>query len=538
MPSKTLYFVISLLLFSHLFGKTPHDNYAAVDGILGQAAASAANLKGTDRAYALWLISRAYGKFNAKKEKESLARSCEVSVLAPNEDQWNSLRQKIQADCLQRLRQVWPSRAAELLSHADPEVRQKISGEDAVIAAKKGNIDDALMLLSSDVGQGASYPYARAISAINAIPEDDRPDRDRIFAQALSIYKQRNDRYAVGIEDLGTMIVRFYRTLSPGLVLAAIDELLDSARDEYVSDNHMEIKVQSKLGSVSFASLYQYRIFQLMPALQELAPAHAETLAQETPFLEQTLKEHAGGLQSLSNSYSQDSEQDPSLAFSFIIKDGPYSDGGAPASDAINLRIQADKILEKAQADPENALQDVAGFPDTLESGRSIKADLLLSIAGLFAKDHENVSLAALQQLQKQIEAYKPILQCRYLVQISAQYLRMNKRDHAMTAIHQGFHLVQTLYEIDVNSDDPNRALKSSWPSTTVSRAFVVLAYKLSPKFAEKELMQITDPDLRVFDEIQIASNLVKTPSYPAILEQYNKHTNSTDVFPIPSVEN
>ena len=541
MPTKRVYFLIfSFFLASSLVGKRSSQNDATATRILGHATAAAANLRGIDRAYALWLISRAYAKFDAKKEKQSLAQSCEASMLPTREDRAAALRQKIQGDCLRRLKQVWPGRAAELLSRADPDVRQTILGENATAAAKKGSVDDALTLLSSEISQGASYPYARAISVIKALPADDRPDKDRIFAQALTMYQQQNDRYAVGFEDLGTMIVRLRKDLSPGLVLAAIDTLLDSAREEYASDVHMEVKVESKQGALSFGSLYQYRIFQLMPVLQELAPARADSLAEENRQVVQAMKAHAGGLQSLSDSYSQDSHKDPSLSFSFAIKDGPYRDGGASVSDvtAIDLRVQAGHILDRAKIDPANALQDAAALLDTVENGRSVKADLLLGIARVAANDHEIVSLEALQDLSKQIELYPPLLLCRYLVQIADRYLRMKKPEAAMTVINRGFRMAGALYDIDTNSDDPNRALKSSWPSTTVSRSFIALASRVSLKFADQELLEIRDPDLRAFDEIQIASVLLGIPNYPAIMERRSKHDNSTDVFPIPSQVN
>lgn len=506
---------------------------------LSDARAAAANLKGTDRGYALWLISRGYAHVDPKKEKVVLAESCESLFTVVDNDEDVSFREKIEGDCLRRLSQVWPQRAAKLIPRADADVRQQILAMKAPDAAKARNVDEALNLLSSEISQGASYPYSQAIQVISELPADDRDAKDRILAQALTIYKQKNDRYAVGTEDLGTMIVRFRKDFSPGLVLEAIDTLLDSAREESAEDFHMEVSVKSKSGALSFGSLYQYRLFQLLPALRDLDPQRADTLLKESSQVNSALQDHADGLQSLSPNYTDPQLKDPSLTFVYSIKDGPPA--GSPRSSDIlgtlQLEVRADQILQAAAKDPSSALEDASGFPDQLFGNRAMKAELLMGIADAAFKEHESVSFDALHQLGKLVEPYPVLLQSRYLVQLADRYLRHGEPEDAMPLIALGMKNANKLYAIDINSDDPNRVLKSSWPSTTVSRGFVALAARVSVKFADQMLQEIQDPDIRVFDRIEIASTLSRTTSYPAIMQRQTKESPgvAVDTFPIPS---
>src|SRR5262249_15492028 len=224
------------------------------------------------------------------EEKRILQESCESAVRTPADEMDASFKEKIEYDCLQRLLVVLPQPAKELLSQASANVRQQILASGAVTAAKKGDIDAALNLLSSEISQGAEYPYDRALVVLKELPSDDRNDRDRIFAQALSIYRERHRRPTAGMEDLGTIIVRFWRDLSPGLVLEGINELLDSAREESVGESHLEISVNSRSSIQSFGSLYEYRLFQLLPVLRTLDPAGADKLVSENPQLEAAQK--------------------------------------------------------------------------------------------------------------------------------------------------------------------------------------------------------------------------------------------------------
>ena len=419
-----------------------------------------------------------------------------------------------------------PGPANELLPRAAANVRQQILGAKAAESAKKGDVDAAMSLLSSEISRGADYPYDRAITVMKALPEADRADRDRIFAQALSIFRERHTRATAGMEDLGTLIVQFWKDLSPGLVLEAVNELFDSALEENAADSHLEVTVSLQSSARSFGSLYQYRLFQLLPVLRALDPSGAEKLVRDNQQL---------GL-------SQKIDASPMLSMTLHRKDGPAggTGGGNQTFATIQLRLRAEEILASVKDAPSSALARALALDDNIDQNRSIKADLLAGIARATAKERPELAADALAELSKMIEHYPLLVRCRYLAEAGNLYWRMKKIDKVRDIVGQGMKLANELYKADTNSDDPNRALKSAWPSTVVSRAFVGLASRVSLKFAEETVKEIPDQDLQVFARIEMASTLLTTSSYPSLMEQRHKQQNvySMQVFAVPTANN
>jgi hypothetical protein len=442
-----------------------------------------------------------------------LEESCKAAISTPAEDLDISFKEKIEYDCLQRLLVVMPKLGNELLPQAGANVRQQILAGRAAAAVKRGDVDAALGLLSSEISQGAEYPYDRAAAVMKALPEDDQADRDRIFAQALSIFRERHKRATAGMEDLGTIIVRFWKDLSPGLVLEAVNDLLDSALEENVADSHLEITVNSRSSAQSFGSLYQYRLFQLLPVLHALDPSGAEKLVREHQQLGPTQKADAG----------------PMLSITLHRKDGPAPENSAGIQDfgSLQLRLRAEDILATVKDSPALSLERALSLGDSIDQGRSIKADVLIGIARATAKEHPEIAASALEELDKMTEDYPLIVRSRYLAESGYLYWRIKKIDRVRAAVGKGMNLVKELYKADTNSDDPNRALKSAWPSTVVSRAFVGLASRVSLKFAEESIKEVSDPDLQVFDRIEIASTALAVSSYPSLIQQRHRQHNT-----------
>ncbi|HEX4603237.1 MAG TPA: hypothetical protein VH724_04535 [Candidatus Angelobacter sp.] len=480
-----------------------------------------------DKAYAFLLVARAYSSFNAAEESRLLEESCKAAVTAPAEDLDVSFKEKIEYDCLQRLLVVRPAPAAELLSLAGANVRQQIMARKAPETAKKGDMDAAMEMLSSEISKGAEYPYDRAMAVLKALPPDDRADRDRIFAQALSLYRERHKRASAGMEDLGTMIVRFWRDLSPGLVLEGVNQLLDSAMDENVADSHLEVTVSLQSSAHSFGSLYQYRLFQLLPVLHALDPSSAARLMHDNqqPEWQHKVAPH-----------------DPMLSMTLSRKNGPAPVNSVANQDfaAIRLRMRAEEILASVKDDPALALARALSLDGDIDQGRSIKADVLTEIARITLKEHSEIASKSLEELSRAIESYPAIVRCRYLAESGNLYWRMQKTDKVRSVVAQGMKLVNDLYKEDSNSDDPNRALKSAWPSTVISRAFASLASRVSLKFAEETIAEVGDSDIQVFDRIEIASTLLAASSYPCLMQERHKQQNtySMQVFAMPSTSN
>ena len=505
--------------------------------ILTAAEAGASNLQDVDRAYAYWLISRVFAAISLPQEREALKKSCEAAV-APEPDPENiAFREKIQIDCIRRMMALQPKAASQLLAMATADVRQQILAGQAAKTARSGDLDAALTMLSSEVGQGARYPYERAIEVMRALPKDGRDDKDRVFAQALGYYRQKENRFDVGMEDLGTLVVRFWRDLSPGLVLVAIDEILDTARQETAADSHLEVKLTSGSDAVAFGSLYQYRLFQLLPVIRAFDPSRADDLLRQNAQAGSALAKYTSGLVSLSGNYSDTPGNDEPFTMNLQIGSGPgRADAGASMRTSEIYR-QADLILASLKKDPDAGLRAAVALADEPGTTGSPKAELLLRIARLLENDHPNIAVNSLQEMHKVIAGFRPLDQCRYLILMGEEYLRLKKPDSARAVITEIMPTLKELYKMDTNSDDPNLAPKSSWPSTVVARACVILAVQVSSKLADTTIQEIPDPDLQVFARIERASYLVAMPSYPALAQQRHKREKGQSVlaFPMPS---
>jgi hypothetical protein len=470
-----------------------------------------------------------------------LKKSCEAALLPQADGLDNTFRETIQLDCLRRMMVLDSKLAQELLSRADPNVRQQVFAAKAATFAAKDDVDSALTMLSSEVSQGARYPYQHALSVIKALPADDNSGRDRVFAQALMFYSQKRSRFDVGAEDLGTLVLRLHREITPGLVLQAIDELLDVAGEESAADSHLELTIKADSQGVTFDSLYQYRLFQLLPVIRELDSSRADQLIKDNARVGDALRKYTNGLQSLSPVYSDDTTNpDQSFSMAFHVSPGPAAGGNNSSIGILNLQIekQMQEILARAKDDPEDAFRNAALIQDVPGSFGWSKADLLLRIAELAGKEHSRVAVDVLQEVSKLLEHYPLSAQCRYLVLIADQLLRLKEVDKAQSMVSKLLKYIDKLYAIDVNSDDPNRALKSTWPSTVVSRACAALAARISTKFAQEVLRELPDPDLRVFVDIELANIMLQAPSYPALVQERHKEEKSykVSVFPIPSV--
>ena len=103
--------------------------------------------------------------------------------------------------------------------------------------------------------------------------------------------------------DLSGMVVRFWRHFPPELVLDAIDQILDHSKTD---DTQIALKASAgpdrtltiKSTVITFGSVYQYRLFELLPVLRELDPSKAEQLSND-PQVQAQLNKYPSGLQSL-----------------------------------------------------------------------------------------------------------------------------------------------------------------------------------------------------------------------------------------------
>jgi hypothetical protein len=113
------------------------------------------------------------------------------------------------------------------------------------------------------------FPYQAAVTLMLYLPEDRDSERQEIFSEALAGYLALSEQEELPFDDIGTLVVRFWEKLPPTVILEAADRILDHAKAD-AGAGHSPFNFASSHGSASFGSVYELRLFQLLPVIQDL----------------------------------------------------------------------------------------------------------------------------------------------------------------------------------------------------------------------------------------------------------------------------
>jgi hypothetical protein len=102
----------------------------------------------------------------------------------------------------------------------------------------------------------------------------------------------------------------------------------------------------------------------------------------------------------------------------------------------------------------------------------------------------------------------------------------MGEPDRAEKALHQAMKIAHKLYEKDVDSSDPNLAMKAQWPSAGLWRKVVMLGARVSPDVGEQLMAEIPDPEIRALQAVSFANSLLGGSDYPFRFIEWRKSGN------------
>lgn len=191
--------------------------------------------------------------------------------------------------------------------------------------------------------------------------------------------------------------------------------------------------------------------------------------------------------------------------------------GGGPEMDRVQMeRMQ--RIVADTEAHPKDALANVA----TLTSPE-MKAAALEGIARATWKKDSSVARSALKQLLEtlpQLGLQQQILPARAAAGL---YLEMGEAVEARKTIEKGMESAAKLYKQDTDADDPNKALKAYWPSAGAYVGLLRLAGEIAPDWAQEQLKEVPDDDIRALAQIAMASALLGQPAGPVMIVSQKK---------------
>jgi hypothetical protein len=119
--------------------------------------------------------------------------------------------------------------------------------------------------LLHQVAAEGQFPYQAAATLMLHLPEDGASERQEIFNEALAGYEASTGPEQLELEDMATLVIRFWDTLPPALILEATDRILDRATQETDERPPQQVNVSSRTGAASFGSIYELRLFQCSP---------------------------------------------------------------------------------------------------------------------------------------------------------------------------------------------------------------------------------------------------------------------------------
>ena len=499
--------------------------------LLKAAQAEAPGLQPDMRAFALLLIADGYEKvrpaqvdsllgtaFRASQSIEKQANDSEGGCPAmPSCD----VKGLLQVQILGKIADRTPERVAPLLNQAEPEVRKNITEQLIGYYTHRHEFERAKQLLDS-LADEDDFPFSNAMELIKALPQDRAADRLAIFTQALTNFQQHLTHASPYWGDFGGMVVELWQQFPPSLVLNAIDSILEKAQEKDDPLFNMRIGVMGSKGNATFSSTYEYRLFELLPILEELDKAKAESLLRDDNNLRALHGQYPGGFQSVDGSDSRNGLGETRSMFYAADRD---SEQAASAQARFQMESEIDRrlrqITSEASTNAKQALSDALSLPQEGAWGPESCPRLLAlqEVAANVLDRDPAVARSALDEERKLWEVLPDAAAGEMLIDAAETYHKLGDDDNAQKTLKLALKVAERAYARDTSADDPNQAFKGSWPSTDLWRRILAVAGHLSEGLPAQLLAEIPDPDIATLEKVTYGDSLLSVNPYYDVVE-------------------
>jgi hypothetical protein len=485
------------------------------------------------QAHACYQATVGYGLIDHAREL-SVLKDCflETQALA---DEDSDLKAGLQLRILDAMYARDPATAEAFLPSAVPRAKINVQSRILQRLVDSKKYDEALTL-AAQLSYSPDFPYRAAAELMVHLPAERDSDRRMVFLAALQSYRLQDPATDPAIEDMATLVIRFWRHLDSKLIMQAIDEILKHAQEDLQNENAPTLSIGTGLGEARFTTAYQYRLFELIPVIQQLDSGRAESILNDNPRLAEALKNYPQGLVSLEPTF-RDSPLKPGESPKFTITHHLRAASSEAETALLHDRVVREslEISGHAADDPRLAIQKAAQLPDTgVENGRSARADTLARIAIGLVRRHPDFAEDAVKQMLTASENYPPLAQSFYLLTAANIDFLMNNKAEASRMVEKASSIASHLYQRDIKNNDANHAFKFDWPSTAVWRACVVLQNKIDSVLAIGLLKHVSDPEIRASVQITLANIRLGGP-LPAntVRQQFGDGPGSVQDFPL-----
>lgn len=495
--------------------------------LLEGAEAGARSLDPGSRAYALMQVAKVYQSTDKKKALELLDEAMTAAgEVAQQNEKLKRIGSQLQEQVLKAIVPLSPEKADEYLTQLDARGREQVLQALLDYYQREKKMDHAIQLVYRMSAEG-EMPYGAASKIMEEMKPEQAAEKQQLFTAALASYQDHDHSQAFGGNgDFPDMIVRFSKDLPAGLVHQAIDAVLDSAKataeKQSQSSQPMVISIASSQGAVQMNSMYQYRLFQLLPVLRPIDPEEADKLLKEQTDVQTLLAKYPQGMNSVA---PDEGKGMTNTSFTF----SPRGGGGAPGPGGRRegfpspLEMQkAAKINEDAEKHPQDALANTASLQND-----GLRANTYIQIAQITWKKQRSVAEQALSKAADAIDKLEGDRQLMQYPALARLYSRMGETDDAKKYIEKGMDAAAKIFKTDSNADDPNQAPKAYWPSVVGWKSMLSLAADISPLWAAGLLKEIPDDEARALAQLGIATSLLQAQGSATEIMTVTKDRNS-----------
>ena len=485
--------------------------------LLKTAEAEAATLNDEMRAWVLWQIGLGYQNLNKAKALEVLETAFLAARAAREDSSFAKAeieamakiighatlpsRLRLQADIARSIVLLDPKRSDQVLQQIDPAAHGPVLISLLASQEKEKQFDRALETLNRITTQD-EMPYQYASRLMDTLKPEQSAELTRLFLAALASYRDHAP-HSQFRDEFAVMLTRYWKRLPKAVVREAIDEIVKQVTD---ADEKGSYSLQSAKRTITFGSLYEYRLSQIIDVLREFDSSAARDYMEKYPALTSV-----GG-----------SDDSSPAAASGGIKFHP-SGGYASLMLSMADMPSAQKAADKADVGhADDATADAANITDL-----NLRAQTFEYIARVASQKQENGAAVAIEKMLQVADKLQPKDAFPYYGSAADIYLRLKQPDDARKSIEAGLDAADKLYQLDADDDDPNTALKAFWPSTNAYCAMLRQAARVSHTWAISLLHSIRDPEIRVAAEAALAGGWLNAPIGPGTIMTTKKNGSS-----------
>ena len=478
------------------------------------------------RALMLQQIATAYDHLDKSLAGELLVEAFQATLAIESENDRRDYQTTIVRKLIARGYDV-----EQLAAQAEPKVRGQVASILVAHLVNQKQYDRAQELLNQ-IGSESDFPYDSVAIMMRELPEERAGERHVMFAQAIDHFRREETQSGIRIGGgFDELIIANWRRLSPRAVLEAVDLSLERARKQQEQDQGRRgsISIASPQGALAFGSMYEFKLFQMLPILRQLDPGKAERLLNEAQGLSAVLEKYPDGMESIMPGMAGGAPppgaapgeaprrvRTQNTSLSMTVRSGgpgpgpssagapPLPDPGAQMMAGAQMQQRAMQLVEDARKNPKQAIAGAVALPEDL-GPMSPKASALIGIANALLETEPTHAKAALDELLPVIPRLKGFSQYSVLNQTVRAYMKLDEKQQAKKAIEQGMKLARSRYDSENDPNDPNQAIKPEWQSTNIWRQLLSSAAEISPEYALRLLRDVPDKEVQLVQKVALA---------------------------------